>query len=969
MANETVNRQVNIFIQSGEAQKAYDTLIKKQQQLNAELAKTADPKKIAQLNTELNKLSEPIDRATKKLKGDLLPTFKDLQTATNKWLNEFKRTGDPAALANFQKFNAALQEQKNVINGLQQSHAQLSKSSIFSGAFWGTLAGNVIAKATSVIKDFFSDVIEEATQAEIKNTKFKNSLDTIGKADAFDRLASAADKLRDSFKFLDNDDILDVFRKLVDFGKLTEQQMRQLVPVIINFASKTGQSLEEASNQIIQAIAGGKTSGELKRFGLNLKDAKDEASRLGVIMTELKPKVEGAGEAFAKTSAGGIASAKQEFKELKEEIGTGLLPILNSVLSFLSRAAQGAVQFATDMKNFFIETFGGIDGMVHRAERLAAASDAIDKKIGLDKADKFIGSSKDEIDAEIKRVEDLIVGFQKVIALKERALKEGFANENDADELKAKRMGLLQMQTELESLKALASKTTLGISTETDEASAKTKKLVDDLQELLKELQKIDEELQLVNVSDVQRDLIKLEQKYDALRVRAKGNSKALLEIERLYQIERGNIIDKYAKEAAAKAAKLDEEQKKRIGEIAAHANDALSKALADNTERDKLNADNNLITNFFKSNRQKRKEDLDAQQQQELDALDDLLQHKVISQDQYEQDVTKIHQHYNTLRAAQDIDAVAQAAQQALDIFSSITQAQADNENQELENDRKRNDAKKTNLERRLKSGLVTQLQYNREVARLDLEQQQKEKEVRRKQFERDKITSIIQTTINIAESISKALAAAPPPANFILAAIVGAAGAIQLAKIEKQKAPEFAKGGKLGGRSHADGGNAVVDGHGRKIAEVEAGEGIVNKKTMADRNQYTVSGTPNQIISKLNSLYGIHWAPGARLQPVWKTMKVPSINYDLIKRSYALGGQFNAGSNSSQAITDNNQMQNDSNIVIKDLTNTLAAMKGTIADMQRTLSKGIVAYTLLSDQEKQQDRMNAIRDDATLK
>src|ERR1051325_4918865 len=107
MANEIVNRTVNVFIQSGEAQKALDALIKKELQLKDALAKATDPKQIKQLNDSLAKMAEPIDRAKKKLSGELLPTFNVLKAATTKRLNEFKKTGDPAALANFQKFNAA----------------------------------------------------------------------------------------------------------------------------------------------------------------------------------------------------------------------------------------------------------------------------------------------------------------------------------------------------------------------------------------------------------------------------------------------------------------------------------------------------------------------------------------------------------------------------------------------------------------------------------------------------------------------------------------------------------------------------------------------------------------------------------------------------------------------------------------------------------------------------------------------
>jgi hypothetical protein len=1098
MANETVNRQVNIFIQSGEAQKAYDTLIKKQQQLNAELAKTSDPKKIAQLNTELNRLSEPIDRASKKLKGDLLPTINDLTAATKKYRNEFIKTADPAALSNYQKFNAALTQQKKQLEGLQQSHHNLAQE-IFGGVTLSTLFIGGIEK----VKQFFEGIFEETEKADLAIRNLTNSLENFGNLEALPKLADQAEELSKKFKFLDSPDIINAQDKLVTFGKLTTGEIQKLIPVIVDYAAKTRKDLPEATDIFVKGLTGAARG--LKGYATGLSETNGVAKNFSIIIDQVGKRVKGAADTFGDSATGKIASFKQAIKNAQESLGKIITDLISApkTAGELFDEAKTKTESYTETLNPLLARYDVLKGKTslnkdeqtelhniiqkiveivpNAATEFDKYGDALDINKG--KVNDFIKVSKDVLaEKEFKAIRETTQNIKDAVvevANLKTQLNQGtkvvvsggtggagvgttFLTEEDRKEINAriisvqeKAVNLAQtlrdtfnvnfdntglgkslqvfqnrlqeqqkeiekvtlgdfnalidrattikeledaiLQARAEASKELAATKDVGtqkkindqllqledayqvkrteLSKKGDderekERKAAAKKAADELAQLLKDLQKIDDELQLVNLNGLQKELLQLDKKYGDLRVRAKGHAQQLLEIERLYQIERGNIIDKYAKEAAEKAAKLDEEQKKRILEIAQHANDSLGKALGDNTERDKLNVDNNLIANLFKSSRQKRKEELDAQRQQEMDALDDLLQHKVISQEQYEKDVSKIHEHYSTLRVAEDIDAAAQAAQQALDIFSSITQAQSDKENQEVENDRRRNDVKKSNLERRLKSGLLTQLQYNREVARLDLEQEQKEKNVRRKQFERDKITSIIQTTINIAEAISKALASAPPPANFIIAGIVAAAGAVQLAKIEKQKAPEFAKGGKLGGRSHAEGGNAVVDGHGRKIAEVEVGEGIVNNKTMADKRRYTVTGTPNQIISELNGLYGIKWASGGKMLPAWQRMNVPPINYDIIRRSYAMGGRFATGGVvDDPANTIANTAIEQMNDVIKGLMESNNRMQNIISAMQTTLSKGIKAYTVLSDQEKQQDRMAAIRDDATLK
>ena len=65
-------------------------------------------------------------------------------------------------------------------------------------------------------------------------------------------------------------------------------------------------------------------------------------------------------------------------------------------------------------------------------------------------------------------------------------------------------------------------------------------------------------------------------------------------------------------------------------------------------------------------------------------------------------------------------------------------------------------------------------------------------------------------------------------------------------------------AKGGFTKGPSYADGGIPMtVKSTGQKI-EVEGGEAIINKKSMADNRTYRVEGTPREIASAINEIDG---------------------------------------------------------------------------------------------------------------
>jgi hypothetical protein len=212
---------------------------------------------------------------------------------------------------------------------------QQKANSFFSSITTGLLSVAAAQKAF----DFLGDSINEALDAEQSTARFRNTLESINRADAFDRLMESADKLAAKFTYLDNDEVVGVFNKLVTYGKLTEKQMNDLLPVIINFSAKQRISIEQGSSIIIKALEGNTRS--LKEYGINMKSTASETERLETIMTQLKGKVEGAGAAFQNTVTGGVASARQEFKNLEEDIGTGLLPILNKALSFINKAIKG----------------------------------------------------------------------------------------------------------------------------------------------------------------------------------------------------------------------------------------------------------------------------------------------------------------------------------------------------------------------------------------------------------------------------------------------------------------------------------------------------------------------------------------------------------------------------------------------------------------------------------------------------
>lgn len=457
----------------------------------------------------------------------------------------------------------------------------------------------------------------------------------------------------------------------------------------------------------------------------------------------------------------------------------------------------------------------------------------------------------------------------------------------------------------------------------------------DMMAELLRDIKKFQDEAKISNLSGLDKELSELDTRYNALRERIGKNQHLLLIVQKAFNTIRFNMIQEFARKEVEAWGRAGDEANKKATEVFLKNLEFLKRAaeLLSQGGDDRIK---NITAKFLQE--QWDKEDLDKA----------ILKEKTDFYIGYLQNIANI--------------------------TSIADQAKTDRENAELEADRRRNDIKKNNLDRRLKSGAISQLMYDRELQKIEREQQRREKEIAIKQFRRQQRADVVQALINGAMAVTSTLAAKPGAMDIatfgvfraIQLGLVIATTAAQVAAIATKKPPEYAqggkysKGGKLNGRYHSQGGNPILDGSGRKIGEIEKDEGIINRFSMGDRRRYTVSGTPSQIGSAINGLHGGRtWETGAKLRPAWAYTKPMPMNFNAIHRYYAAGGKYNATKNTNQT-TDT-------------ITPVIESLVTVIADMQQTLAaiqtNGISAYTLLSQQEKAQDRLAAIREDATMR
>lgn len=172
-------------------------------------------------------------------------------------------------------------------------------------------------------------------------------------------------------------------------------------------------------------------------------------------------------------------------------------------------------------------------------------------------------------------------------------------------------------------------------------------------------------------------------------------------------------------------------------------------------------------------------------------------------------------------MQAAQQIyGSIQQIAQQA-------SQRRLDNELKAVETEAER---EKAIRKAKLDSGVLSEKQYEKQIAEIDKQAEARREEAQKEAFEKEKRWNILTAIMNTAMGVTAALKQLPSPKAWIEAALVTATGAAQVATISAQK---FARGGELHGASHAQGGiKGNIQGHN---IELEGGEVVINKRSSA--------------------------------------------------------------------------------------------------------------------------------------
>jgi hypothetical protein len=923
---DITNKRINIYIDQQAAETALQKLQVQADNLTKKITagQAAGKSMVAELS-KLDGVNDSIKKVQSQLDNGLKPSLAQQTTLVTQLRNELKRLSesDPsfaAKLKNYQAQNTELQR-------MQGNIGLVTKETESWGGAFGKIFGRVaeyftayaiINKVSESIKEFFTGAIEKASELDKAQIRLKNTLDNLGKSDSFGKLNTDAEGLLQQFKYLEKADVFEVFNKLNTYGKLSETQMQALTKVIIDFSAKSGQSLTESTSTLIKALEGNARG--LKEYGIAIKDGSNVSERFGIIMDQLKPRVEGAGKAFEKSFAGKAAIAEEQVNRLKETIGKDLLPFIEGYNDNVAKIAEGLVDLFTsseDKTKELTETFHQqkeeVDNLEKSVLPLANRYDELKAKTNLSKVEQT--EMKGIIDQIVNVMPGAVTQFDKygnAIAISTSRVREFIVAEKarlqvvnaDAIEENQKRLDEINKRIafQKQDIDAITKKGTFDVAESSsggtggasllirkatqEEIAAKEdlyknllqqqlgyqtelKKLrgqdLDDfkekntdavksneqtLQTLEKQLDDLNAKLKTLPVgskefTDTQNEIKKVQAEIDA----AMGKVNKSLE-------KQANSLDEAKKKWAELQQKIEnglarktqdpfieqineilqkrEELKKQIVEIgtAAHASqDEIKKTLEANNQLALAQAQAvgkaaiTAVQNEIRSSNLKAPTTKDP-------VIDDI---SVGVGDHIKEHIKQYEEDTKNAKDAQEkqLENLVGYASQVVDIYTTIANFKTNQENAAFNKEIKLNESRKKSLQSLLNGKLISQNQYNKETQKLDDDLDKKKQDLERKQFNRNKVTSIAETLIAGAEGEIKLwdeLGVGALPWQIVL----GAETLAKVALIAAQK-PSFGKGGALTGPSHAQGGMPVINPTtGAKEAEVEGGEYIISKNTV---------------------------------------------------------------------------------------------------------------------------------------
>lgn len=206
-----------------------------------------------------------------------------------------------------------------------------------AGAALAQMAGlslgiGAVTMGLGQMKQFLGDSITEAIEAERVSAQLAQAMKSQGvfTEGARDRIVAYSDALQRKLG-IDDEEITKIQIQLIQLGRLRGQGLERATMAVLNMAA-SGKELGGSITAVAKA-ANGKTEA-LSKMGIVVKATGDHEKDFSRVMDQLDERFGGQAEAVAALTDGSFSKFRTAIGELKEEIGTELLPTLKNMSDF-----------------------------------------------------------------------------------------------------------------------------------------------------------------------------------------------------------------------------------------------------------------------------------------------------------------------------------------------------------------------------------------------------------------------------------------------------------------------------------------------------------------------------------------------------------------------------------------------------------------------------------------------------------
>lgn len=199
------------------------------------------------------------------------------------------------------------------------------------------VVGAAMIGAAGTVAFAMKSWVKSAQEAEMASMRLESSVKgaygaSSNAVKAFEDQAKAIQKVT----VASDEDVMSIQALLAQFG-LTQRQVTQLTPLVVDISRKWGIDYVGAAKAVAKAADGKATA--LKKLGINIDETKAKTDPYLATVEALRQAAGGFAQQEGKTFAGQTAILANQMDELKESLGRGVLSVLNDVLPVVNNVS------------------------------------------------------------------------------------------------------------------------------------------------------------------------------------------------------------------------------------------------------------------------------------------------------------------------------------------------------------------------------------------------------------------------------------------------------------------------------------------------------------------------------------------------------------------------------------------------------------------------------------------------------